>query len=719
MHFESFERRILMDAQPGILADLRMDTNRDGVINKLDNLHEGTWTSGPKGSGALILPNLDRDNTTTGAPDNWTGGVFNKKTIAPNNIIDNAADLLDIGLARLNKLNADAPYDYTITIRVVKPDDDPTWFEDTAAEDRIRIFLPTKLDSAGNTRPQAGDVAVIGPGLGDTIRFTSNPADKNEYSINDLAGKGGFFFGVEGITSGAKVKIEVTLEYTPIVADGEPPPPATVNVDVVELKVAPLVLLDNRQRVNTAIVENLNPYNIDNSALRATMKQLFGDKLIESDSGDIWQQDGYEIGYVKAPYGSMPVILELPRSRDYFFSTDNNMRSFIRGKLLRAGVGVSTDLAASPVVGSSSYGGDIESIARKGSQPDQPGLMLTSNMPQYMRDYFNAQGVHKQIDLSLEWLGVNHVDEVIQMSAGGKKVMIADTDLAWGLLLYATKLDKNVRLLPGLNGNEFLPDYTAEGIKGTMLLNSRPFRNQNLVWVNDAERLGGVYSTIKRALKLTDEISTPEAGDDNTGTVALSRGNAFVQMLGKSEREFEIRFVDSNIYQLRYRDGAGAWSGWTGGRKDKDEVFPAAKAFILKNYWTGNAQAGDTFTFKTNPDATLVKMPQLYAESGILSRASGSFLPGETRVSQFSMNHINSLTDGGTVITGETFGPKVNWDGAGKRDLFKDYVADVFTRTGYTNVLFTNANVYHDSGGSIHCGTNAIRDVPDFDWWTA
>ena len=97
MHFESMEKRLLMDAQPGILADIRVDTNRDGVINKLDNAHEADWTSGKNGSGAIILPNLDRDNTTTGAPDNWVGGVFNNKTVAPNNVIDNAADLLDIG----------------------------------------------------------------------------------------------------------------------------------------------------------------------------------------------------------------------------------------------------------------------------------------------------------------------------------------------------------------------------------------------------------------------------------------------------------------------------------------------------------------------------------------------------------------------------------------------------------------------------------------------
>jgi hypothetical protein len=717
MHFEAMERRILMDAQPGVLADLRMDTNRDGVINKLDNLNENQWTPGPNGHGAIILPNLDRDNTTTNAPDNWSGGVFNGKTVAPNHVIDNIADLADIGRIRLSKLNADSPYDYTLTIRLLKPADDPAWFADLPVTDRVRIFMPTKGDGSGNTSPQAGDVAVMGPGLADSIRFTINPLGSTDYSINDIAGKGGFFFGVEGITPGATVRIEATLEYTPIIADGEPPPPVVVNKDVVEFKVAPLVLLDNRAKVETAIVENMNPYSIDNAPLRQTLKQVFGDKLIESRSGDLWQQDGYEIGYVQAPYGQMPVVLELPRARDHFFDTEVNMRSFIRGTLLRGGVGVSTDLSASPAVDSSTYGGDIEAIARKGAKPGEPGLLLVSNMPQYMRDYFSAQGVQKIVDLPLEWLGVNHVDEVIEMSSGGKKVMIADPDVAWGLMLWATKIDSNVRGFAGMSGNDFLPDYTPEGIKLTFLLNNKDFRSQSLKFVQSAQNLPAVHDIIKRALKLTDEVTSPSMFEENQGTVFLQRAGVFTQMLGNVRRDFEVRFVDSNVYRLRYRDAGGEWSKWNGGRKDKDEVFPAAKAFILKNYWTGTAAAGDMFSFNTNPGATLLKMPVLFGTPSAPISSSDIIGPGGLRVSAFSVNHINSLIDSDTAVTGTTFGPKVNWNGTGASDLFGDYVTDVFHRAGVRNVVFADSTVYHNSGGSIHCGTNTIRKIPDAQWW--
>src|SRR4051794_24505300 len=96
-HTEPLESRALLAAQPGVVADLLADTDRNGVIDARDNAREDGYNFVGRGShGGIVLPNLDRDNTTTNAPDNWTGGVFNGKPVAPNNIIDNAADLADI-----------------------------------------------------------------------------------------------------------------------------------------------------------------------------------------------------------------------------------------------------------------------------------------------------------------------------------------------------------------------------------------------------------------------------------------------------------------------------------------------------------------------------------------------------------------------------------------------------------------------------------------------
>jgi hypothetical protein len=111
MHFEALESRRLFAGEPGVLADLQVDANRDGRIDAKDFVNEDRWTPG---RGAIILPNLDRDNRNTGAPDNWSGGYFNGKPAAPNNIIDNGTDLADIGVIRLAKLKTLEAYNYTL-----------------------------------------------------------------------------------------------------------------------------------------------------------------------------------------------------------------------------------------------------------------------------------------------------------------------------------------------------------------------------------------------------------------------------------------------------------------------------------------------------------------------------------------------------------------------------------------------------------------------------
>jgi hypothetical protein len=574
--------------------------------------------------------------------------------------------------------------------------------------------------------PQAGDVAVIGPGLGDTIRFVPDPVAPNEYSVLDLEGDGFFEFGVEGLKAGAVVRLQLTVEYDPPIITtepaGEPPPgePPPVTTDTIAVRVAPFVLSDNRQRATRVTVENLNRYaGLDNADARAALKRVFGSRLTEARSGDLWQQDGYEIGYVRAPYGQMPVVLELPRARQYFADAQHNMRSYVRGTLLAAGVGVSTELAALPFDGVSGFGGDIESLPVPGRGAGQPGFLLTSGMSQSMRNFFEAQGVNPLLDLKLDdWLAVGHVDEVVQLAPGGKKVLIADPDVAWAVAVWAVKLDPNVRMHPGMNQNESLPGYTPEGMKASFFLSNPTFRQQNFTFAQAGNRLRGVYDAVKRAMGLTDEVSAPVRNSANTGTAALARGGAFTHLLGSAARTFEVKFLDADRYQLRYRDAGGPYSRWFDGRRSRDEVFPEARAFLLKHYWTGTPRAGDRFTFTTNPSATLLRMPVMFATPGLFHEsASANPAPTGWRLAPFSTNNINSLADGDTVVVGRAYGPKVNWNGTGKTDLFEGYAGSVFRAAGYRNVVLADTRFYHDTGGSLHCGTNAIRATAAAKWW--
>jgi len=49
--------------------------------------------------------------------------------------------------------------------------------------------------------------------------------------------------------------------------------------------------------------------------------------------------------------------------------------------------------------------------------------------------------------------------------------------------------------------------------------------------------------------------------------------------------------------------------------------------------------------------------------------------------------------------------------------LGKAYATGVFTEAGYTRVEFADARTYHNFAGGVHCGTNAIRQIPSGKWW--
>jgi hypothetical protein len=122
-------------------------------------------------------------------------------------------------------------------------------------------------------------------------------------------------------------------------------------------------------------------------------------------------------------------------------------------------------------------------------------------------------------------------------------------------------------------------------------------------------------------------------------------------------------------------------------------------------------------TFQTNPDTTLVKAPVLFQTFGLLFEDSNFPSPQPWRLASFTTNSLSSLSDGQTIVSGEAFGPNVNWNGRGASDLFEAYTAATFRQAGYTNVTFTDTRLSHDSAGGLHCGTNAFRAIPGAAWW--
>jgi hypothetical protein len=192
-------------------VDLDVDSNRDNTIDDADEKDEDKWESGAGKSGAVILPNLDKDGTGP-APDNWSGGHWDGDGVEDpaNTKIDGNGDVDDIGPLWVKMFDLPAlPDRLAISLQVATVVGEDKYFG-TVAANRIRIFLPTQVDGA-NMKVKAGDEEIIGPSTSDTVTFVKAPSGAGQHAFDIFKGTGTVRFGIEGIEQGAMVDITLTV----------------------------------------------------------------------------------------------------------------------------------------------------------------------------------------------------------------------------------------------------------------------------------------------------------------------------------------------------------------------------------------------------------------------------------------------------------------------------------------------------------------------------
>mgnify|MGYP001111090782 FL=1 len=86
-------------------------------------------------------------------------------------------------------------------------------------------------------------------------------------------------------------------------------------------------------------------------------------------------------------------------------------------------------------------------------------------------------------------------------------------------------------------------------------------------------------------------------------------------------------------------------------------------------------------------------------------------IPGDPGAVAWTNNVVNSVVDGNTLFVAHVHGPTVS------QDWFNDYVQAAAGLVGFTNVLSCEERTYHNGAGSIHCGTNVLREIPASPWW--
>ena len=173
------------------------------------------------------------------------------------------------------------------------------------------------------------------------------------------------------------------------------------------------------------------------------------------------------------------------------------------------------------------------------------------------------------------------------------------------------------------------------------------------------------------------------------------------------EIEWRLEFVSAYDYTISYRKvGTTTWNPDGTGSRDEFSVSNSMAVYILPDWWDPCAVtvAGYTVTFQTKPSPNMIELPVLFWDAQQAQR------PGAVA---YTNNVVNSLVDGNKVVFAYVQGPA-----AQNHDLFNWYVFhadDLVGFTGSTGAI--EERVYHNGFGSIHCGTNVLRQIPSVGWW--
>ena len=692
---------------------IHVDTNRDGKIDDLDEIGKGIWTNE---YGAIILFNGD-DSDGSKMPDYM------------DNHINGEDDLKDIGVVRVTKPGVSLNSGNWSVVMTLAPvhNEDIYWTTNFSPQERVRIFLPTKLETGGDIVCRAGDVGILGGEIKDdlggyvttgasSIMFTSNSIDPL-LDISIFEGMGSINFGIEGLVPGAPVRI-ITELYRGI---------DLVKKDIVEVKVTPFIAFSHESLVErsdeyrpTVFVSQENPLShtkFDNYELRDKLRNEYGALLSEvtlaQDHTDPWWQDPFAVGYVQAPYGSQYVILALPRAHRNSYDFLN----YAKNQMIRNGVGHYEKFAFTPGASGgevAEVGGNFEVMPGQNSFGNSLGTIVMaigrdgSVMPSNIVDFLIAQGVQdvfpqNVIDgIDLSWMLPGHIDEVISFATSPDgRARVASPEATWVLLLIAQRETagnpSSPVMLQGMidhNGNKMNSGLTVNDVLAdTGLYNDNFYRIGGVNGYSDE-----LIETVRGRFQLESPVSNITAINGAPANTLWRAGYLECYDDDGVELEWQVVYSQNGNFaaSCRIKGTASSWTPDGVGNRNEDFVSNSKRCYILKAWWgISNIASGQGYTFNTRPSSNMIEMPVLF--HNLLNKGAIAY----------TNNVINSLVDGDTLFVANVHGPIVNGT-----NLFNWYVSEAAKRVGFTNVIVCEERAYHNWKGSIHCGTNVLRKMP-------
>ncbi|KAK4175770.1 hypothetical protein QBC36DRAFT_301709 [Triangularia setosa] len=435
--------------RPRILAD----TNRDGIINHLDDTDKHDWTAR---RGAIFLPNV--------------GDSLNRCPVADLT----GAPLSNAELWRCHDASGDRLLPeskrYTapmLTLPMSNLSDDAVgriYTEPAHTRDRVRLFWNDTNPSTGVT----SDWAVV---------------DK-QVTFNAARLRRGISLAIDGreLVTDAAIwdgSIRVVFEVT----DGN-----RSARDFVALKQAPVLVHHHLQRAEVVLSTAAGDNQTIGSAwqsyfLRGLEDAVAGDVpiVLFNQSDDIWAQDFLEPGYASMPGPDGPISIRV-LLRSAQSTRDAGRQVFTQ--LRSAGVG-----GFQPGSGSGfgweeiNSGGNIEAIppytSRTGIRWPNGRVIMGTHFGTYPADsmirFLQSQEAQSPLFLETGWLAIGHVDEMVQFlpsnSSLGFTIAVADTASALSLLRNANSSGHGDTQLVSYTG-DVNPDPLAPFLDPDLLSNT-------------------------------------------------------------------------------------------------------------------------------------------------------------------------------------------------------------------------------------------------------
>ncbi|KAM5246997.1 protein-arginine deiminase type-4-like [Ctenodactylus gundi] len=365
----------------GVEISLLADVTRTGKVKHFrSSKHQGSWTWGRRGHGAILLVNCDRDNPTSSGMD------------CEDEEVSSSKDLQDMSLVTLSTTT---PRDFfakhQLVLHVAKSE-----------MDKVRVFQATRSKLPSKYK------VVLGPQQ--PCHRLTPPGGRHsmDFYVEGLAFPDGNFPGL------------ISLAISLLDSSNPDIPEALIFQDSVTFRVAPWIMTPNTQPPQEVYVCSIfeNEGFVKSVATLAKKARCKMTVCAEEDNmSDQWMQDEMEIGYIQAPHKTLPVVFDSPR--------DRGLKDFPIKRIMGPDFGyVTRESQTGGISGLDAFGNlEVSPPVTVGDKEYPLGRILFGNscypslesqeMHQTLQDFLAAQQVQAPVRLYSDWLYVGHVDEFL------------------------------------------------------------------------------------------------------------------------------------------------------------------------------------------------------------------------------------------------------------------------------------------------------------------